>query len=44
MSDLIALVMSPATITAVLSAVYVISDDPGRRARARELIRLILGR
>ncbi|HEY6798411.1 MAG TPA: hypothetical protein VI248_27340 [Kineosporiaceae bacterium] len=44
MSDLIALVMSSTTIMAVLAAVYVVSDDPGRQARALELIRLILGR
>jgi hypothetical protein len=44
MSDLIALVMSSTTIPAVLSAVYVLSDDPDRRTRALELIKLILGR
>jgi hypothetical protein len=44
MSGLIALMMSQVTITAVLAAVYVVSDDPGRQARALELIRLILGR
>jgi hypothetical protein len=44
MNDLIVLVMSSATVTTLLAAVYVVSDDPDRQARALELIKLILGR
>jgi hypothetical protein len=40
--DMIAIL--PAAGTAALAAVYLASKDPGRRARARELLKLLLRR
>jgi hypothetical protein len=44
MYDLALPVIAPAAGAVALAAVYVMSGDPGRRARARELLRLILRR
>jgi hypothetical protein len=44
MYDLALPVAVSAAGTVALAAVYVMSRDPGRRSRARELLRLMLGR
>ena len=44
MYDLTLPVMVPAAGAIVLAVVYVMSKDPSRRARAWELLRLLLGR
>jgi hypothetical protein len=44
MYDLALPVMVPAAGAATLAAVYVMSKDPGRRARAWQLLKLILRR